>query len=763
MSRLMEDRGGHGLRHHGVFPWSTNDFKEGTVPMRSIVSFRVRGCLAAMMAGFLAVAFAAESAQQAPSIAEGSDSSSRMALPPFPIPALRLYVAPDGSDANPGNASRPFATLDRARDEIRAQRKSGGLPTGGIAVIVRGGHYAVTQTFTLEAQDSGTAESPVVYCAEAGVLPIFSGGVRLPGFTPVTDPDILARLPEEARGKVLEVDLKPFGVRDLGRLVLGGCASGNGFTTHPVIELFFNGEVLPMARYPNEGMLHVVDIAAPDGHTIHGMTGSKTGRILYEGDRPQRWKDEKDAMLYGYWFFDWADSYERIAAIDTDKREIALAEPYHGYGYRKGARYYAVNLLSEIDMPGEWYLDRDNAVLYLLPPSDPNQALVELSLLAAPMLQMNGVSHVRFEGLTWELGTADAIHVEGGNNCIFAGCTVRRFGGNGIEINGGARHGILSCDIYSMGRGGAVIIGGDRKTLASSGHFVENCHIHHLSRIDHTYTPAVLVNGVGAGIAHNLMHHINSSAIRLNGNDHLVAFNEIHDVLLESDDQGGADMFGDATFRGNVYRYNYWHHIGNWRRIGEDLACGQAGIRLDDAISGTLIHGNIFYRCSAGKLGFGGVQIHGGKDNLIENNVFAECASAVSFSPWGDERWKKFVAEALASPKIDAVLYQERYPELKRLAEDADFNTLRANLVWKCGQFLARDRGCNILEDNIVTDDPACFPDASRGDFTLKHVPEELAKVGFQPIPFDAIGLYTDAFRATLPTQQIQAARERAK
>ncbi len=203
--------------------------------------------------------------------------------------------------------------------------------------------------------------------------------------------------------------------------------------------------------------------------------------------------------------------------------------------------------------------------LFFYPPSDPNAATVELSLFAKPMVEFENVSHVRFENLTWELGSADAILIRGGTNCILAGCTVRQFAGNAIEIRGGARHGLLSCDINSMGRGGTIITGGDRKTLTPGGHFIENCDIHDLSRIDHTYTPAVRLSGVGNRIAHNRFHDILSSAMRVNGNDHTVEFNEIFSAVMESDDQGGADMFGNPTFRGNVYRFNYWHHIGNWR------------------------------------------------------------------------------------------------------------------------------------------------------------------------------------------------------
>ncbi|MEA1952649.1 MAG: right-handed parallel beta-helix repeat-containing protein, partial [Planctomycetota bacterium] len=540
-----------------------------------------------------------------PQTLRAANAPSRTPMPKRPTPAVTLFIATSGDDANAGTREQPFATLQRARDEIRKLKQRGLLSKGGVAVQVAGGRYKVAKTFTLGTEDSGTETAPIVYRAVEGEMPTFTGGLRLKGFQPVSDTAILERLPEEARGKVVRVDLASHGLGNIKPLSLGGFASGRGFKTHPVMELFFDGRPLPLARWPNDGFVHIADVQL-DGHKIHGRAGSKTGRFTYRGERPNRWKDDKDAMLYGYWFFGWADSYEPVASIDTKRREITLKPPYHKYGYRKGQPYYAINLLSEIDQPGEWYLDRGTAALYLYPPSDPNKAVLELSTVDYPFVEMKDVSHVSFERFVWEFGGGDVVRISGGEHCLLAGCTIRHCGGNGVAIRGGRNHGLLSCDIYSLGRGGVAVDGGNRKTLAPGGHFVENCHIHNLSRIDHTYTPAVWMGGVGNRIVHNRLHDIRSSAIRLGGNDHLVEFNEVFDVVWESDDQGGADMFGNATYRGNVYRYNYWHHIGIGRGGQEEPACGRAGIRLDDAISGTLIFGNVFYRCSAGKLGFGG-------------------------------------------------------------------------------------------------------------------------------------------------------------
>jgi len=607
-----------------------------------------------------------------------------------PSAAVVLHVAPDGSDTGKGTAAEPFASLERARDELRARRKAGPLPPGGAAVAIHWGDYAVARTFKLAAQDSGTPEAPIRYQAAVPGRAVFRGGVRVTGWRRLAEEDGYDLIPKAVRPRIWVADLAAQGVTNLMPLKLGGFASGNGFTTHPAHELFFNGRPMQLARGPNEGFLHIKDVEVKDGTSGYDRKGSKIGRFIYDGDLPSKWAAEPDLLLYGYWFWDWADSYERVESVDPARHLITLAKPWHKYGFSVGAPFYAINALSELDVAGEWYLDRHAARVLLYAPSDPGRAVVELSLLPVRMVELNQVAHVSFEGLTWDLGCADAVSVQGGSDCALAGCTIRRFAGNGVEMVGGNRHTLQSCDIYSLGRGGAHVAGGDRRTLARGDHVVRDCDIHDLSRIDHTYTPAVILEGVGNTLAHNRFHEIASSGMRVEGNDHTIEYNEIFNVVQESDDQGGADMFGNPTFRGNVFRYNYWHHIGNWRAVGEVPKCGQAGIRLDDAICGTRIYGNIFERCSAGKLGFGGVQIHGGKDNVIEGNLFCDCAAAVSFSPWDAARWSQYVKDALDKGDVDRELYLRRYPALAQLAEDPNVNVVRSNLLVRCGEALRR-------------------------------------------------------------------------
>ena len=97
--------------------------------------------------------------------------------------AADLYVAPDGHDAWSGRSvtaadtNGPFATLERARDEVRALKKAGALGTG-VTVHVRAGLYALPHTLKLDGNDAGSADAPIVYRGYEAERPTLTGGPR---------------------------------------------------------------------------------------------------------------------------------------------------------------------------------------------------------------------------------------------------------------------------------------------------------------------------------------------------------------------------------------------------------------------------------------------------------------------------------------------------------------------------------------------------------------------------------------------------------
>lgn len=665
-----------------------------------------------------------------------------------PAGEASFYVAPQGDDTNPGTQARPFATLEAAREAVRKLARQTAPPPGEITVYVRGGDYARTNTFELGAADSGTPKTPITWRAVAGETPRLLGGRSLAGFQPVTDATVLARLDEKARTRVRQLDLRAGGLADFGEMKSRGFSR---VTTPAHCELFIGGKPMVLARWPNEGQWEQIagfpeDKAQPDGH------GGKIGKVeegfAYAGERPRRWRDTSELWVHGYWSWDWANSFEKVASLDLDRHFLKTAPPHGLYGFRKGQRIYFLNVLEELDQPGEWFLDRKSGMLYVWPPQDhPELSSALISLLAQPLIKLQGASHLRIKGLTIEAARGNGVEIHGGASNLIAGCTLRNLGNYGVIIEGGSGHGVMSCDIFDTGDGGVSLNGGDRQTLAPGGHFVENCHFARQGRWSKCYVPAVLMSGVGLRVAHNLIHDHPHCAILFTGNEHLIEYNEIHHIALETGDVGAIYTGRDYTFRGNRIWHNFIHETGG-------VGMGSMGIYMDDCVSGTEVYGNVFYKVQRAMF------IGGGRDHRVENNIFVDCDPAVQMDGRGLDKspvWYQMVYDFMKGQlaKVPAELYRSRYPAIKELDRyyagtngvPPEGNVAAHNLCVGKWLEIGWHARTNLLatEQNILLRDPK-FVAPEKLDFRLRQ-DSPAWQAGFKPIPFEKIGLYTDAYR----------------
>lgn len=705
-----------------------------------------------------------------------------------------FHVSRSGSDANSGTAAAPFATLAKVRDAIRMARKADRFGDGPVVVNIGAGVYRITQTLTLTKEDSGTEKAPVVWQAANGEEVRFVGGTRLTGWTRVTDESVLTRLASAARGIVVQADLKALGVKDFGLT--------NGRRR---AELFFDQRYLTLARYPNEGQwLRTADvpedakrkrpISDPKRPDLHRHAGP----FIYEGDRPERWQQAKDVWMHGYWYHDWRDEYQQVAKFELQKKEVWPKPPYHSYGYKKGQRFYFLNILEELDQPGEWYLDRDSGTLYVWPPSPAGNAEITFPELEQPMLVLENARHVHIQGITFECSRSSGIVVRGGSHNEIAGCVVRNVGGTAINVTGGTHHTVRSCDVHEVASTAISIDGGDRKTLARGDHLVTNCHIHDFAKVFKTYRPGVALRGVGNRVAHSYIHDCPHEGIGYAGNDHVIEYCEFTRIARETGDVGCMYAAMDWTYLGHVFRHNYFHHIHGPGKLGcftiyPDLPCG--GIHL---------YGNVFYDVDQGFL------TNSGRGMVIENNLFLRCKRTLRFNVWMD--MKKFqlggnwsMVERLAKVSYDQPPYSTRYPVLARLVEDfargkeqvlqralPKDNVVRRN-VSSGGHFLTMGGYASFdhvqVERNLICD-PVVFTGSPTGDGksrTYRNEDETIRAIlgrtgnvimtgdpglgdmrsqdftlaadspawqlGFERIPFEKIGLTTDELRRTLPLE----------
>jgi parallel beta-helix repeat protein len=678
-------------------------------------------------------------------------AATRVTAPPLVPPRYRIFVSPKGKNTNTGTAEKPLATLAKARDRAREVLMKG---AGGVEIVLAPGEYSVSDTLELSARNSGTATAPLVYRAQQAGTAVLYGGKRLSGFAPVTDAAILERLPDAARDKVRQLNLKTRGITDYGALAVRGFGQP---PSPPTLELYVNRQPMTLARWPNTGFVRPTKLVEP-GSKAEG----KPSVLGYEDERHARWTNAKDAWLFGYFHFLWADATAKIAHIDPVAKTITTAEGYKygdgGMSTEQGIIYYVFNLLEEIDQPGEWYLDRDNGVLYLYPPTDLSKATVELSMLSKPMISATKLANVRFEGLVFDLARGDGIVLNDSTNCQLVGCTVKRMAGNGISILGGKRNMLLSCDVHTIGRRATEVMGGDRETLTPSAHVVANCRIHNFGRIDRTYTPGVQLEGVGNRVTHNLFYNCPSSVMRIEGNDHIIEYNEVRDAVLESDDQGAMELFANPTYRGVVFRHNLFRRIGSG--TGKQMVHGQAGIRFDDAISGMLVYGNIFDQAANGN--FGGVQMNSGRDNIMDNNFFVDCEQGISGGYYpGNNVWKQLRAGQKSEAIFTNQLYVKRYPKIATMLDEPALNYVWRNVFYRCGRDVSGNRTTlDELANAVFTAQDPVAVDAA-GNLRLKSAVPRFDAIGFRPIPLREIGLYSDQWRSVRPAAAPQAHRSR--
>jgi hypothetical protein len=712
--------------------------------------------------------------------------------------AQGVFVSPNGDDANPGTIQRPFRSLSRARDAARTYRRT--TPERGrqaFTVWLRGGAYHLTDTFELSKDDGGFPGFPVTFTAFDHEPVRLSGGMTIPSasFRPVSDPGTIQRLPQESREHVLQVDLRTVGISDFGR----HRQFGHGLPVVPApMELFWNDSVLQLARYPNTGAIDMGPIIDPGSVPRDGDYTDRGGKFSYTDPRHARWAGVSDIWLQGFFNYGFADDKIRIASIDTTRKQLTLSTP-HMYGLGSGQnfnQYVALNVLQELDEPGEWYVDTASGLLFLWPPGDIRTASVDVSVLEKPIIALDHTSYCTLGDLIIENGRGLGISIEGGTHNRIVNCIVRNVGTVGIMMGQGARQTfphttaddyagvpasrevgsfhshmylnttwdrnsgedqvIEGCEIYNTGSGGIILGGGSKKYLAPGRNVVTDSRIHDFNRRNKAGAAGVIVDGCGNLVTHNEIYNADLQAILVHGNNHVFDYNHIHHVALNSNDASAWYLGRDPSDQGNIVRWNFFHHVGRPDRKW------MMGVYCDDATCDVRIEGNVFYKVAS----YGTVYSNGGHDIVVKNNIFIEGYGpayqlksmwydfGISSIPYFFGEKGLYTRRLTRDVDIKSPPYSERYPLLK---DWLDFlpdghtyvgmrprrNVFDGNVLVKydetfrlVGKYAQTDFGENYITDN----DPG-FVDAERLDFQLKDSAVVYkALPGFKRIPFDEIG-----------------------
>ena len=289
------------------------------------------------------------------------------------------YVAPDGSDANPGTEALPFQTIEKARDVVRTLTPS---MTGDIIVYLRGGTYQIKKTIEFGPLDGGKDGKYVKYMAYGTEKPLVTGGEPITGWT-IHDKD-----------------------KNIWKVT--------GVTAR-FRQLYVNNKKAIRARLPNLGTNN-------DPNFYRLTKVDTTGKALNIATSVgSNWKNLDKVEMH--LMIAWADATMRLASttnmgsytkvkIQSTEENILFNRPYPMLGVAfssnppKQQVYYLENAMEFLDVAGEWYLDESTNTLYYMPRNGEDMTtanvvipMVETLVKVAGPSTSNKVGYLAIQGI----------------------------------------------------------------------------------------------------------------------------------------------------------------------------------------------------------------------------------------------------------------------------------------------------------------------------------------------------------------------------
>ena len=484
-----------------------------------------------------------------------------------------VYAAPDGG----GTLCTQDApcSLAGARDRVRSLNRD---MSGDIIVWLRGGTYALTETFTLDSRDSGTNGYMVSYRAYDGESPVISGGRRISGWT-------------RALGT-------PLWQADAGTAVY-------------FRQLYVNGI---RATRAGMGSGELGSVAIP------GIGQSSVGFTTFGYTPPQSWTNPSDVefVFTGGGVSVWSEPRCGVSSIigDGSSTHFVIKEPcWSNVTVRKQLQTVTYptrieNAYELLDSPGEWYLDRTSRIVSYLPRDgeDMTNATVVAPILETLVLVQGSpgdpVQNIEFRGLTFAYATwlqpngnegyaeiqagwmrvGEGKGVMAPGNVVFhrarnihlGGNTFCHLGAQGVVFDQGTRDNVMYGNVFTDISGTAVRIGNIDAPRADEpdqdrGNIVSNNYIHDV---------AVEYRGgiglMGAYVAdtiftHNEIANLPYTAVSLGwgwgsrsyAQNNVISYNNVHHYMRVLSDGGGLYILSDqaasdGSGRSLVYG-NYFH------------------------------------------------------------------------------------------------------------------------------------------------------------------------------------------------------------
>ena len=510
-----------------------------------------------------------------------------------------------------------FKTIEAARDYLRTLDKS---KYDGIEVTVKSGVYQISDPIVFTEEDGGTEDCPITYIGEDGAE-IVGGAFLYAKDFKKADGEFSKLFPEEARDKIMMVDMKQFGITP--EMIAKALENNHYNQTIPFFSA--DGERQTIAQFPEDWMHiegaetfdkngDIIDIESPQAYSQTVNYGEQYAETV------QSWSEVLPIYIMGRFFHLWCPDDSKIFNISKTEPTIDI---YFNGGHQpyKGSIMYFYNIPEELDKPGEYIYDKD-AVLYYYP-TDSFETAEFTVPFSDGLVKIDGANHITFDNIVFSttLGHGFEIH---GDNITVKNCEICNVGRQGIRFIGNDFT-LDSCSVHHTTDDAIDMDVGDIKTLTGGNALIYNCDIYSFG-LSRSYGYAITASGVNITVSHNDVHDGDFKGIHFaNAVNAVAEYNDVWRLLLLCDDVGALSI--DSRENANiVFRYNYIHEIGSEGEAAKIIDYnpdysyyGADAFYHDGGASYCDMYGNIINGCDDG------YRSNGGRNNSFHNNLVCDC------------------------------------------------------------------------------------------------------------------------------------------
>jgi len=582
----------------------------------------------------------------------------------------------DTVELHVGDGQR-FASLHEARDYIRSQRRM--LPLLGSA-HGRAGSEAAPVRVAVHAgvhpplQLSGALDSNVSWVAAAGEPPpLLSAGISVPRTAfrpwPQREGSLVANLTAALGLRAADMGAMPDAGSPVQDCDQAECNhwQETGCTPGGKVLLYHDDAELPLllARWPNvlqsdEGRRKKGDwdfarvsegmVVAPP--YIEGFYLDST-RNAAAAERVYSWHAEERPHVHGYWAADWSDVNMRVGNITRGgvggNTTLFFKVAGHGMNPKPGARFFGTNLLTELDVPGEYFIstkDPNAVMLYYMPASPANEWRTEPVLSrSAYALHVRDTVGVTVQGMRLAFGRTGGVFGPDNHQLNIVSCTIDSHGGHAVLIPNGTEPTVEECDVRNTGCAGIRVHAGVAHTLTPGRASVKYNRVRQWGNLKRTYQPAVHWGGVENSYSYNDVADGPHVCFWGGGNavdgvgpwpdagavSNTFEGNTFERCAFETADAAAFYTCGQSgqgqINPGNILRNNTFRAIRNTTMC--NFGGGQKAVYLDDTMSGWTVVNNTFEDCDTG------LALCGGRDNTVVANRFNQCTTPLYFDNRG--------------------------------------------------------------------------------------------------------------------------------